>query len=481
MSHEVLNYINGQWSKSNSGNVIESINPSTLQVVGKIQNSTREEGDFSVINALSAKKKWHQLGQFQRGQILYKVAEIVEKNKIDIAETLSNEIGKSFPESLGETERGIAILRYYAAEGSRKDGDVIPASDNEALMFTKRVPLGVVGVITPWNFPVAIPLWKIAPALIYGNTVVFKPASEAAVTASKIVQCFDEANIPNGVLNFITGSGSNVGDALIKNEHLNGITFTGSSNTGKLIAEAATINGVKFQLEMGGKNPVIVLADANLDNAVTAVLSGGFKSTGQKCTATSRVIVESSIYEKFRNKLIEEASKITINIDQKETWMGPCASEGQYNTVLDYISVGKEEGANLIFGGNSLKSEELKGFYIEPAIFEDVTANMRIAQEEIFGPVIALMKADSLEEAIEIANDVAYGLSASIFTRNIGSAMTFIDQIEAGLVRVNAESAGVEFQAPFGGVKASSTGMREQGEAAKEFYTLTKTVFLKKE
>ena len=480
MTNEVLNYINGEWCKSSSGNVIESINPSTLQVVGTIQDSTKEEVDLSVNAAFTAKKQWHQLGQFQRGQILYKVAEIVEKNKVDIAESLSNEMGKSFPESLGETERGVAILRYYASEGSRKDGDVIPASDNEALMFTKRAPLGVVGVITPWNFPVAIPLWKIAPALIYGNTVVFKPASEAAVTAAKIVQCFHEANIPSGVLNFITGRGSSVGDTLINNNRLNGITFTGSSNTGKLVAEAATKNGVKFQLEMGGKNPVIVLADANLDNAVSAVLSGGFKSTGQKCTATSRVIVESSIYDEFRDKLIEEASKITINIDQKQTWMGPCASESQYNTVLDYIAIGKEEGANLIFGGNSLQ-EELKGFYVEPAIFEDVTANMRIAKEEIFGPVIALMKADSLEETIEIANDVAYGLSASIFTKNIGSAMTFIDQIEAGLVRVNAESAGVEFQAPFGGIKASSTGMREQGEAAKEFYTLTKTVFLKSE
>ncbi|WP_428833887.1 alpha-ketoglutaric semialdehyde dehydrogenase GucD [Lysinibacillus telephonicus] len=481
MTNEILNYIDGKWSKSSSGNVIESINPSTLQVVGRVQNSTREEVELAVNAASAAKKEWHQLGQFQRGQILYKVAENVEKNKEDIAKTLSDEMGKTYPEALGETERGVAILRYYASEGSRKDGDVIPASDNKAIMFTKRAPLGVVGVITPWNFPVAIPLWKIAPALIYGNTVVFKPASEAAVTAAKIVQCFDEANIPNGVLNFITGSGSSVGDALINNQHLNGITFTGSSSTGKLVAEAATKNGVKFQLEMGGKNPVIVLADANLDNAVAAVLSGGFKSTGQKCTATSRVIVESSIYETFKNKLLEEASKISINNDQKQSWMGPCASESQYNTVLDYIAIGKEEGAKLIFGGNALKSEELKGFYVEPAVFEDVTANMRIAQEEIFGPVIALMKADSLEEAIDIANDVAYGLSASIFTKNLGSAMTFIDQIEAGLVRVNAESAGVEFQAPFGGVKASSTGVREQGEAAKEFYTLTKTVFLKSE
>lgn len=476
------NYINGEWVSSKSGELIDSISPANrLEVVGQIQASTIDEVEIAVQAATEAKNAWRKLGQYQRGQYLYRVAEILEENLQDIAETLTREMGKTLPEAIGETSRGIAILRYYAAEGMRKDGDVIPSSDKDALMFTKRTPLGVVGIITPWNFPVAIPIWKIAPALVYGNAVVFKPATESAVTAAKIVECFNRAGLPEGVLNFITGKGSTVGDALINNKQLNGITFTGSEQTGKLVAEAASRNNVKYQLEMGGKNPVIVLNDADIESAVAGVLSGAFKSTGQKCTASSRVIVEAGIYDKFKEHLLNESAKITVdNGLETTTWMGPCASESQLNTVLEYIEIGKQEGANLIFGGNRLEEGELaNGFYVEPTIFEDVTPSMRIAREEIFGPVIALLKVDSLEEAISVANDSDYGLSASLYTTNIGAALEFIDDMEAGLVRVNAESAGVELQAPFGGMKSSSTGTREQGEAAKEFYTAVKTVFIK--
>ncbi|MGE7664608.1 alpha-ketoglutaric semialdehyde dehydrogenase GucD [Ureibacillus composti] len=476
------NYINGEWLSSKSGELIDSISPANrFEVVGQIQASTIDEVEIAVQAATEAKKAWRKLGQYQRGQYLYRVAEILEENLQDIAETLTREMGKTLPEAIGETSRGIAILRYYAAEGMRKDGDVIPSSEKDALMFTKRTPLGVVGIITPWNFPVAIPIWKIAPALVYGNAVVFKPASESAVTAAKIVECFNRAGLPKGVLNFITGKGSTVGDALINNKHLNGITFTGSEQTGKLVAEAASRNNVKYQLEMGGKNPVIVLNDADIESAVAGVLSGAFKSTGQKCTASSRVIVEAGIYDKFKEHLLSESAKITIdNGLETTTWMGPCASESQLNTVLEYIEIGKQEGASLIFGGNRLEQGELaNGFYVEPTIFEDVAPSMRIAREEIFGPVIALIKVDSLEEAISVANDSDYGLSASLYTTNIGAALEFIDDVEAGLVRVNAESAGVELQAPFGGMKSSSTGTREQGEAAKEFYTAVKTVFIK--
>ena len=476
------NYINGEWVSSKSGELLDSISPANrFEVVGQVQASTIDEVEIAVQAATEAKKAWRKLGQYQRGQYLYRVVEILEENLQDIAETLTREMGKTIPEAIGETSRGIAILRYYAAEGMRKDGDVIPSSDKDALMFTKRTPLGVVGIITPWNFPVAIPIWKIAPALVYGNAVVFKPASESAVTAAKIVECFNRAGLPKGVLNFITGKGSTVGDALINNKHLNGITFTGSEQTGKLVAEAASRNNVKYQLEMGGKNPVIVLNDADIESAVAGVLSGAFKSTGQKCTASSRVIVEAGIYDKFKEHLLSESAKITIdNGLETTTWMGPCASESQLNTVLEYIEIGKQEGASLIFGGNRLEQGELaNGFYVEPTIFEDVTPSMRIAREEIFGPVIALIKVDSLEEAISVANDSDYGLSASLYTTNIGAALEFIDDVEAGLVRVNAESAGVELQAPFGGMKSSSTGTREQGEAAKEFYTAVKTVFIK--
>ncbi|MBI0579899.1 aldehyde dehydrogenase family protein [Neobacillus cucumis] len=476
------NFINNVWVDSSSQELIKSINPANkYEIVGFVQNSTQDDLNNAVESADRAKKMWRKIGQAARGQFLYKAADILEQNLDDIAETMTREMGKTLPEAKGETARGVAILRYYASEGMRKDGDVIPSSDKDALMFTKRVPLGVVGVITPWNFPVAIPIWKMAPALVYGNTIVLKPATEGAVTAAKVVECFVKAGLPEGVLNFITGSGSVIGQGLIEHPLLNAITFTGSENVGKNVARAAAERGIKFQLEMGGKNPVIVTRDANLDLAVEAVISGGFRSSGQKCTASSRVIVEETVYAEFKEKLIEETKKITVgNGLQKDIWMGPCASESQFHTVLDYIEKGKEEGATLILGGEELQGEEFKnGFYITPAIFENVNPKMAIAQEEIFGPVIALIKAASMEEAIEIANDSKYGLSASIFTSNLNSLLNFIDDMEAGLVRVNAESAGVELQAPFGGMKASSTGSREQGEAAKEFFTAIKTVFVK--
>ena len=363
----------------------------------------------------------------------------------------------------------------------RKNGDVIPSSDNEALMFTRRVPVGVIGVVTPWNFPVAIPIWKLAPALVYGNTVVFKPATEAAVTAAKVIECFSEAGLPEGVLNFITGSGSIIGQGVIEHPQVNAITFTGSETVGKGVIKSAAERGIKSQVEMGGKNPVIIVKDADLDQAVEAVISGAFRSTGQKCTATSKVIVEEAIYEAFKEKLVQETEKITVGNGLNEgIWMGPCASESQFNTVKDYIEIGKEEGAELISGGEVLQGEEYEnGFYITPAIFENAKLDMRIVQEEIFGPVIALIKVKDIQEAIQAANDTKYGLSASIFTTNIASFLEFADEIEAGLVRINAESAGVELQAPFGGMKGSGVGSREQGEAAQEFYTEFKTIFLK--
>ncbi|RAS75179.1 alpha-ketoglutaric semialdehyde dehydrogenase GucD [Priestia endophytica] len=477
-----LNHINGEWVSSLNEQVEASINPANKnEIVGYIQKSIKEDLENATKAAHGAKKSWRKMGQAERGQFLFKVANILEENLNEIAEMMTKEMGKTLPEAKGETARGVAILRYYAGEGMRKDGDVIPSSDKDALMFTRRTPLGVVGIITPWNFPVAIPIWKIAPALVYGNTVVFKPATEAAVTAAKVVECFDRAGLPKGVVNFVTGSGSVIGQQLIDHPLLDAITFTGSENVGKRVAKSASSRGVKFQLEMGGKNPVIVTKDADLDAAVEAVISGGFRSTGQKCTASSRVIVENQVYDSFVEKLVQETKKITVGDGLKEgIWMGPCASESQFNTVKKYIELGKEEGATLITGGETLTGEEFdKGFYITPAIFGNVQQTMKIAQEEIFGPIIALLRATNLEEAIEIANNTRYGLSASIFTSNISSLLKFIDDIDAGLVRINAESAGVELQAPFGGMKASSTGSREQGEAAKEFYTAIKTVFIK--
>lgn len=476
------NFINNEWVDSISQETVKSISPMDKEeAVGYVQKSTEEDLEKAFLAAQNAKKGWRKLGQATRGQYLFKVANIIEENLDEIAETMTKEMGKTLPEAKGETARGVAILRFYAGEGMRKNGDVIPSSDKDAMMLTRRTPVGVVGVITPWNFPVAIPIWKIAPALVYGNTVVFKPATEAAVTAAKIVDCFAQVGLPEGVLNFVTGSGSVIGEGLINHPLLDAITFTGSESIGKRVAKSAASRGIKSQVEMGGKNPVIVTKDADLDVAVEAVISGAFRSTGQKCTATSKVVVESEIYDAFKEKLVQETEKITVGNGLKDgIWMGPCASESQFNTVQHYINVGKEEGADLLTGGEVLTGDEYdKGFYISPTIFDNVKPEMKIAQEEIFGPVIALINASDLEEAIEIANDTKYGLSASIFTTNISSFLEFADEIEAGLVRINAESAGVELQAPFGGMKGSGMGSREQGEAAKEFYTEIKTIFIK--
>ncbi len=479
---QYANYINGEWQSSNSGKTYQSINPANInEVVGEVEYSLAEELDTAASYAKQARTDWEKLTGAARGQYLYKTADILESRLEEIAEIMTKEMGKTLPEAKGETARGVAILRYYAGEGLREEGDVIPSTDADALMLTKRAPIGVVGVITPWNFPVAIPIWKIAPALIYGNTVVFKPALEASVTAAKVIECFNEAGLPNGVVNMVNGEGEVIGQQIVDNPQINGITFTGSDKTGKIVGQGALNRGAKYQLEMGGKNPVIVTKDADIDLAVDATISGGLRSTGQKCTATSRVIIEESIYPTFTEKLLKKVKEITVgNGLHPDTWMGPSVSEKQLNTVLDYIEIGKNEGATLIHGGNRLMDNGLdQGFFVEPTIFEDVTTDMRIAQEEIFGPVLALMKVKDLEEALTIANDVDFGLSASIFTTNIQKMLTFIDDMEAGMVRINAESAGVELQAPFGGMKKSSSHSREQGQAAKEFYTNIKTVFIK--
>jgi alpha-ketoglutaric semialdehyde dehydrogenase len=477
-----LNYINGEWTPSVTNEVEKSLNPADANdVVGFVQKSTKEDLDQAVKAAKEAKDAWRKLSGAARGEYLYKAASILEKRIDEIAEAATREMGKTLAETKGETARGIAILKYYAGEGMRKVGDVIPSTDASALMFTTRVPLGVVGVITPWNFPIAIPIWKMAPALVYGNTIVVKPATETAVTLAKIIECFEEAGFPAGVINMLTGPGRVVGQGIADHEDINGITFTGSNGVGKQIGQAALARGAKYQLEMGGKNPVIVAADADLELAVNAVIDGAFRSTGQKCTATSRVIVQSEIYEEFKNALVAKTKEITVgNGLDSSTWMGPCASESQLNTVLSYINKGVEEGATLLVGGKRAETgAQANGFYVEPTIFENCTQDMAIVQEEIFGPVIALLKADSVEEALQIANNVQYGLSASIFTTNIQNLLSFVQDMEAGLIRVNAESAGVELQAPFGGMKNSSSHSREQGEAAKEFFTSIKTVFVK--
>lgn len=477
-----LNYMNGEWTAASTGRTIPSLNPANpKEIVGYVQESSREDLDRAVAAAKAAFRSWRKLSGAERGDLLFKAAAILERRADEVAETMTREMGKTLPEAKGETLRGVAILRYYAGEGMRKIGEVIPSTDRDALMFTTRVPLGVVGVISPWNFPVAIPIWKTAPALVYGNTVVLKPSEEASVTAAKVVECFEEAGLPAGVLNLVGGYGSVVGQALAEHPDVSGITFTGSNRTGKQIGQIALARGAKYQLEMGGKNPIIIAADADLDQAVEATVSGGLRSTGQKCTATSRVMVMREVYDAFKAKLLDKVSAIKVGDGMEAgVWMGPCVSEKQQKTVLGYIEKGLAEGARLLAGGGKPADPGLsEGYFVQPTVFEDVTKEMTIAREEIFGPVLALIPVDSLEEAIELANDSEYGLSASIFTKDIASMLAFIRETDAGLVRVNAETAGVELQAPFGGMKQSSSHSREQGQAAIEFFTAVKTVFVK--
>ncbi|EZH67488.1 aldehyde dehydrogenase [Bacillaceae bacterium JMAK1] len=457
----------------------KSVNPAKpTEVVGHVEDLSVEMLEKIVDRAQYAHSGWAKLPAPERGMYLHRAADELQLQLEDIAITMTKEMGKTLAEAKGETARGVAILRYFAGEGMREIGQVIPSTDSDALMYTTRCPLGVVGAITPWNFPVAIPIWKIAPALAYGNTVILKPAEEASVTAQKVIACFRSAKFPDGVVNIATGQGAAIGKALVEHPHVSAITFTGSNAVGKQIGRSALERGAKYQLEMGGKNPVIVTKDADLDVAVEATISGGLKSTGQKCTATSRVIVEEDVYDAFKEKLLHAVEAITIGDGlEASTWMGPLATKAQFEKVLEAIDKGKKEGATLLAGGNRVSS--LDGYFVEPTVFENVDHSMSLAQEEIFGPVLALFRVSSIQEAIALANDSDYGLSASIFTTNIHEMLTFITDMQAGLIRVNAESAGVELQAPFGGMKSSSSHSREQGRAAIEFFTSVKTVFVK--
>jgi len=474
---EGKNFINGQWrTGENATPVMSPAQPSEL--VGSILLSTQDDVSAAVDAAEDAGMAWKKLGMVARGNLLFQAAEALEPIVDELATLAAREMGKPVAEARGEALRAVAILRYYAGEGLRSVGDVIPSSNAQSLQYTTRTPLGVVAVVTPWNFPLAIPMWKVAPALVYGNTVVLKPAEWSSLTAIRMMERIG-ALFPQGVLNLITGLGSITGEALIRHPKIRGISFTGSTTVGAHIAEVATANGVKYQAEMGGKNAVVVTADANLELAVDSTVSGAMRSAGQKCTATSRVIVLSEIHDLFLDRLRERLTKIKQgNPLDTDTYLGPVVSASQYQKVSDYIALGDQEG-HLVVGGVLETREATDGYYIAPTVFDHVQPSARIAQEEIFGPVVSVITADSLEEAITVTNGIRYGLSASIFTQNLHTALQFVEEVEVGLVRVNEETAGVELQAPFGGVKASSSHSREQGRSALEFYTDIKTVSIR--
>lgn len=449
----------------------EQFNPAKpTQCIGQVELLTIDETKEVIVAAQDAFEGWKNTSSVARGEILRVTADLLEKNIDKVAEVASSEMGKTKNEMLGEVKRGASILRYFAQEGMRAKGEVLPSANEAKLLYTMRVPLGVVAAITPWNFPVAIPIWKIAPALVYGNTVVWKPSIESALTGKLIGELFEQAGLPKNVLNVVQGRGSKVGQVLLEAPEVKAITFTGSNSVGQSILDTAGPTNKKIQLELGGKNAAIILADANINQAAKLTIEGAMKQTGQRCTATSRVYIEEAVYEKVVEQLIEEAKKIEVGVT-----MGPVSSKGQYDSILSAIVKAKDEGAELVFGGGPTKGM-LEGYYIDPTIFTNVTHEMSIAHEEIFGPVLAVIKVKDYEEAIQLSNDSNFGLSASIYTNNIPKAFDFINRSEVGLVQVNDETGGAEPQAPFGGVKNSSTGAREQGQAAKEFFTTFKTI-----
>ena len=473
------NYINGEWV---SGDTFEDRNPAnTEEIVGLFVKGSPADVTAAADAAAAAFPGWSSMTAPARGNYLYKVADILERKFDEIGADMTREEGKTLPEAKGEVRRAINIFRYFGGEGSRLPGLLVPSERERVHMFAIRKAIGVIGLVTPWNFPIAIPAWKMAPALICGNTIVVKPASVSPLCAWRIVEACHEAGIPKGVVNFVAGSGSTLGKALVEAKPLKAISFTGSCDVGRWLHAEASKRSLRIQLEMGGKNPTIVLADADFGSAVENVVNAAFFSTGQKCTATSRAIVEDAIYDKFVDALTERTKKLKVGDGMKPGIdIGPAVDQGQLDTDLKYIEIGKKEGARLCTGGNRLTGGDYdKGYFVEPTVFADVTEDMTIAKEEIFGPVLAVMRAKDFEDAMRIANNTPMGLSASVQTTNVSRVFDFVYRMEAGLLTVNLPSAGVEYQLPFGGTKESSFGPKEQGPAALDFYSDYKTVYLK--
>ena len=469
------NLIAGEWTGTNAA---ENINPSdTNEVVGLYAQASAEDAKAAIAAAKAAFPAWSRSGIWERHVILKKAGDEIMARKDELGALLAREEGKTLPEAIGETIRAAQIFEFFAGEALRLAGEVIPSVRPNIGVEITREPLGVIGIITPWNFPIAIPAWKIAPALCYGNTVVFKPADLVPGCSWAIADILHRAGLPKGVLNLVMGKGSVVGQAMLDSPDISGITFTGSTGTGRRVATSSIEHNRKFQLEMGGKNPMVVLDDADLTVAVEAAANSGFFSTGQRCTASSRLIVTEGIHDRFVAALTEKLKTIVVDHAMKPgTHIGPVVDARQLQTDTDYIKIGKDEGAKLAFGGE-LISRDTPGFYLQPTLFTEATNQMRISREEIFGPVVSVIRVKDYDEALATANDTPFGLSAGIATTSLKHATHFKRNSEAGMVMVNLPTAGVDFHVPFGGRKGSSYGPREQGKYAAEFYTTVKTAY----
>ncbi len=475
------NYINGAWMPAAGGELHENANPADIRELVSVHSRGGRGDAFAAVEA--AKKafpSWRDAPAPARGEYLARAAALLRERADNIGRDFTREEGKTLREARGETLRAAQIFDFFAGEGRRVGGRTFAADGRDTFLYTLREPLGVVALVTPWNFPVAIPAWKLAPALVAGNTVVLKPATNTPLTAVRLFECLADAGLPVGVANLVYGPGAELGDVFCESEDVKAISFTGSSEVGKGLAAKAHQRLVKVQLELGGKNPLILADDGDLERAVAYAADGAFGSTGQKCTATSRAIVPRGRLEEFAAKLGAAAKRIVVgNGLRDDVDMGPLVDAASLERVLNYIEVGKKEGATPACGGRRLDDGELAhGFFVEPTVFVGVTAEMTIWREEIFGPVLAVATYDDFDEAIALANDTAYGLSATLVTKSLRRAMRYIKQIEAGVVHVNSPTVGAACHVPFGGYKESSSGSREQGQEALEFFTQLKTVYL---
>ncbi len=477
---QFLNYIDGQWAAGRSGETFENRNPADQDdLLGYFQASTAEDARQAIAAADRAFTEWRATPISQRARILNRAADYLMENVEQFAEELTREEGKLLANSREEVARSAQTLRFYAVEGQTITGETFPQDDARMTVYTQREPLGVATIITPWNFPISIPARKIAPALITGNTVVFKPSSDAPLIGYRLAEALHHAGVPAGVFNFITGAASAIGEALTADPAVKAISFTGSTAAGERIHRTAAM-ATRTQMELGGKNPLIVLEDADIDTAVDLTVKGGFSLTGQACTGTSRVLIARSRKEEYLARLVEKVKSLKIGSGLAEgTQIGPLATRQQLDTVLGYIEAGKKEATHVHGGEHLTEGDHAKGFFVTPAIFSDVTQQMRIAREEIFGPVVAVIEIEGYEDAIAKANDTPYGLSAGLVTRNFEYIQRFPLDIQAGTVKVNRTTTGNLVNAPFGGLKQSSTStFRESGRAGLDFFTQTKTVYL---
>jgi aldehyde dehydrogenase (NAD+) len=475
------NFIDGEWVSSVSGKLFENRNPAnTSDLIGLFQQSVAADAVRAVDAAQRAFQHWRLVPAPKRAELLFRVAQLLAERKEALARDMTREMGKVLDETRGDVQEAIDMTYFIAGEGRRQYGQTVPSELRDKFAMSIRQPVGVAAIITPWNFPMAIPSWKIIPALVCGNTVVFKPATLTPLSALNFVKILEEAGIPRGVVNLVTGGGGDVGNALLVSDAVRIVSFTGSTDVGRIVSTQAAPSFKKVHLEMGGKNVVMVMDDANLDLAVEGCLWGGFGTSGQRCTAASRVVAHQAVYRRFLEQFVARASTLRVGDGlDPSTQMGPSISQGQLETVTKYVQIGTQEGARLVCGGHPLSSgAHANGYFHEPTIFADVQPAMRIAQEEIFGPVVSVIPCKSFEDAVVVGNGVQYGLSASIYTQDVNRAFSAMRDMYTGIFYVNAPTIGAEVHLPFGGTKSTGNGHREAGTAALDVFSEWKSVYV---